>query len=238
MALGGLKVRAVLLDGLGTLLALEPPWEPFAAGLLRDHRIELSPLEAEWAFTAEMRYYRAHHLEGCDAASLGDLRARCAEVLHAALPGRAARALSLSELTAAMLAALRFSVYPDVRESLTLLRARGIGLVVVSNWDISLARTLDALGIGGMFDAIVTSAQVGTAKPAPAVFAAALGRVGVCAGEALHVGDDPRLDVGGARAAGVLPVLLRREGEVLGAGAAAGAGVLTISSLAELPPLV
>src|SRR4029077_14737738 len=128
---------------------------------------------------------------------------------------------------------LRFRLYPEVPATLALLRARGLRLVVVSNWDVSLAPTLRGLGLGGVLDAVVTSAQVGAAKPAPEVFHAALDRLGICAGEALHVGDDPHLDVAGARAAGVLPVLLRR-----GQAPAAPAGVATISSLADLPRLL
>lgn len=238
MALGVIEPprRAILLDGLGTLVALAPPWGPFAQVLWREHSIELSCAEAEWAFTAEMHYYRAHHLEGSDTAALARLRARCAEVLQASLPPRAARALSLDALTAAMLGALRFSLYPDVLATLTLLRARGLRLVVVSNWDVSLASTLEALGLAGMLDAVITSAGVGSAKPAPEVFHAALARLGVSAREALHVGDDPSADVAGAQAAGVLPVLLRREPGSAAQGMPAG--VTTISSLADLPRLL
>jgi len=227
------RVRAVLLDGLGTLVALESPGEAFAEGLWREHRIELSASEAGWAFAAEIDYYRAHHLEGRDAPTLAALRGRCAEVLHASLPPRAARALSLGQLTAAMLGALRFSVYPDALATLPLLRARGLRLVVVSNWDVSLAPTLRALGLGCVLDAVVTSAGVGAAKPAPHIFRAALALVGVSPGEALHVGDDPSLDVLGAGAAGVHPVLLRRQPR-----GSAPAGVTTISSLAHLPGLL
>ena len=228
----------------GTLVALRPPWEALTAGLWRDYGIELSAAEAEWAFAAEMHYYRAHHLEGHDVAALQGLRRRCAEVLHAALPLRVARALSLRQVSASMLDALRFSAYPDALFVLPLLRARGIRLVVVSNWDVSLAPTLRGLGLSGMLDGVITSAQVGVAKPAPEVFRAALGLLDISPEEALHVGDDPRLDVLGARAAGVLPVLLRRAGEGAsearaGEGASeARAGVATIASLAELPRLL
>lgn len=236
MALGGLKARAVLLDGLGTLVAMQPPWEALAAGLGRDHGIELGAAEAQWAFRAEMGYYRAHHVEGRDAASLESLRERCAQVLHTALPEQVARALSPGELKACMLEALRFSAYPDALATLPLLRGRGLGLVAVSNWDISLTPVLGGLGLGGMLDAVITSAEVGAAKPAPEVFQAALAFLGLSPEEVVHVGDDPRLDVAGARAAGVLPVLLRREQTQRAQGAPAG--VTTISSLADLPGLI
>ncbi len=195
MALGGVRVRAVLLDGLGTLVGLADPWQGLAEGLRRDYGIELSAADAQWAFAAEIDYYRAHHLEGRDRASLAALRERCAEVLHASLPAHATRVLSLRELTSAMLGALRFSVYPDALSTLSLLRARGLRLVVVSNWDVSLAPTLEALGLGETLDAVVTSAGVGVAKPAPEVFHAALGLIDVSPGEAVHVGDDFELDV-------------------------------------------
>lgn len=231
-------VRGVLLDGLGTLVALAPPWEALAADLLSDYGIELSAAEAQWAFAAEIDYYRAHHLEGRDTQTLADLRRRCAEVLHASLPPHAARALSLRQLTAAMLGALRFSVYPDALSALSLLRARGIGLVVVSNWDVSLAPTLGALGLGELLDAVVTSAGVGMAKPEPQVFQAALRLIDASPGEALHVGDDPELDVAGAGAAGVMPVLLRRQEASPAPAPAMLPRVTTISSLAELPGLI
>ena len=61
--------RCVLLDALGTLVELEPPWVHLAGG-------PSEPLER--AFRAEMSYYREHSDEGRDADSLADLRRRCA----------------------------------------------------------------------------------------------------------------------------------------------------------------
>jgi HAD superfamily hydrolase (TIGR01509 family) len=246
------RVRAVLLDGLGTLLALEPPWTAFAEELRRGYGVELSAAEAEWAFASEMAYYRAHHHEGRDRRALAELRGRCAEVLRASLPPSAARALSRRQLTAAMLGALRFSVHADALATLPLLRARGLTLIVVSNWDTSLASVLGDLGLAGFFDGVLTSAGIGRPKPAPDLFLAALALAGVPAGQALHVGDDPREDILGARAAGIPAVLLRRAGPGASAARAAPgasaartapgastalepAGVPTIRSLAQLP---
>jgi putative hydrolase of the HAD superfamily len=104
-------------------------------------------------------------------------------------------------------------------------------LVVVSNWDCSLGEWLDRAGIGGLVDGVVSSAVVGVAKPAPAVFEAGLELAGCSAGEALLVGDSVENDVAGARAAGIRAVLVRREG-------ALPEGVEAVRSLVELPALI
>ncbi len=204
-------VEAVLLDGLGTLVALAPPWPALVEQLREAHGVELAPAAAERAFRAEMAYYRAHHHEGRDAEALEDLRRRCAEVLHGQLPAAVGEALSVTDLTAAMLEALRFAAYRDASATLTGLRARGVARVVVSNWDASLPAVLREVGLEGMVDGVVTSAQVGSPKPDRAIFEAALALAGVSPDRAVHVGDSVEHDVRGALAAGIRPVLLRRE---------------------------
>jgi putative hydrolase of the HAD superfamily len=77
-------------------------------------------------------------------------------------------------------------------------------------------------------DAVVISAELGVAKPDPAIFNAALERLGAVAGDALHVGDSIEADVEGARAAGIEAVLVARDG------AGAPAGVRAVASLDEL----
>lgn len=54
-----------------------------------------------------------------------------------------------------------------------------------------------------MFDAVVVSAEVGAEKPNPVIFEAALQALGMRPGEVVHVGDDRRNDVWGARDAGI-----------------------------------
>jgi putative hydrolase of the HAD superfamily len=227
--------EAVLLDGMGTLVALEPPWPALVEQLGREHGVRLAAADAERAFRAEMAYYRAHHQEGRDALTLDGLRQRCAEVLRGELPAAVAQALSIGELTAALLGALRFSAYPDALATLPRLRARGLRLVVVSNWDISLPSVLRATGLEGMLDAVLTSAEVGRPKPGVEIFDAALALAGAPPRSAMHVGDSLAHDVTGALAAGVAPVLLHRGG---GAPAQAPPGVPVIASLTELPGLL
>lgn len=223
----------MLLDALGTLLALEPPGPRLAAELRMSHGIELSAAEAEEGFAAEIAYYRAHHMEGRDPETLEALRWNCAEVLLEALPAGVGEAITLAQLRGAMLRSLRFHAYPEVRGALGELRARGCKLVVVSNWDVSLPAVLGEAGLGEALDGVLTSASLASAKPDPGIFAATLALTGVAAEEAVHVGDSLEHDVAGALSAGVQAVWVRREGT-----AEARAGVPTISSLAELPALL
>ena len=226
--MGGLT-RAVLLDALGTLLELEAPG-PGLQQSLAARGIDVSAAEAEHAMAAEIAYYRAHLMMGADDGGLWALRRRCAEVLADALPERAGRALAPEEVEAALLDALRFAPFAEVPGALAALRAAGARLVAVSNWDRSLHDVLAATGLRPLLDGVVTSAEAGTAKPDPAIFAHALAIAGAPASSALHVGDSLAEDVAGARAAGIEAVLLRREGDP----PAGAADVPLIHSLDEL----
>jgi putative hydrolase of the HAD superfamily len=217
----------ILLDALGTLVALEPPAPRLRVELAERFGLEVSEAEAARAIAAEIAYYRAHLDDGRDPEALRGLRRRCAEALRSALPA-AALALELDPLVAALLASLHFTAFADARPALDAARARGKRLVVVSNWDVSLHGVLRALELEPLLDGIVTSAGVGARKPAPAIFEQALALVGASPDQAIHVGDNLDEDVAGARAAGIEPVLIRRDG------GARVAGVRMISTLAEL----
>jgi putative hydrolase of the HAD superfamily len=78
-----------------------------------------------------------------------------------------------------------------------------------------------------MLDGVVTSAEAGARKPSAAIFERALGLAGVGGGDAIHIGDSLEEDVAGARAAGIEPVLLRRDG------ATGPTGIRTIASLTD-----
>jgi putative hydrolase of the HAD superfamily len=221
------EVRAVLLDALGTLVELQPP-APRLRRLLREDGFEVTEEQAAAGFMAEIAYYLDHHLEGSDPERLERLRDRCAEEMRKALgvPG-----LDHATARRAMLGALEFTPYPDVLPALGELRGLGVTLVVASNWDCSLPDWLRPPGILELVDAVLTSAEVGAAKPNPRIFERALAVAGVEAGEALHAGDKVDNDVEGAATAGVRGVLVQRDG-------APPPGVEAISSLSELVALL
>jgi putative hydrolase of the HAD superfamily len=224
------RYRAVLLDALGTLVALEPPWPLLRRILKLRHAIEVSEAEAKQAMLAEMAFYRAHHHEGRDELSLAELRRRCALVLRERLPPAAA--LSPEELTDVLLDSLRFTPYPDAAPALAALREAGLRLAVVSNWDCSLRGVLGGLGLSAAVDAVVVSAEVGVLKPHAGIFRAAVEKLGCEPGEALFVGDSLETDVVGAQGAGIRALLLDRTGT-----ATAVKGTESVYSLGELVEL-
>ncbi|MDQ6811944.1 MAG: HAD family hydrolase, partial [Actinomycetota bacterium] len=183
-------MRALLLDALGTLVALEPPAPILRRELAERFDIDVTEAQAASALAAEIAYYRAHLDEGRDVRSLVALRRRCAEALRTALPPKNSIAeLENAALTNALLASLRFRAFPDVRPALLTARATGWRVVVASNWDVSLHDVLARLRLASLLDGIVTSAQAGARKPAPAVFEQALRIVQVGPEDAIHVGD-------------------------------------------------
>lgn len=224
--------RCLLVDAMGTLIALQPPAARLRTELGRRFGIEVSLDQARAAIAAEIRYYRAHMQDGRDAASVQALRARCARALRAALPANERLdAVDSDSMTETLLDSLQFSVFGDAHGALEAARARCWQVVVVSNWDQSLPEVLARLGLAALIDRVVTSAVVGAGKPDPAIFEFALEAAGVSAARALHVGDSLEEDVVGARAAGIEAVWLNRRG--CGNGPVP-AGVTEISSLEEL----
>jgi putative hydrolase of the HAD superfamily len=201
--------RAILLDALGTLLAIEDP-APRLAGLLRErHAIEVSSAQAGQALRAEMSYYREHCIRAADAERLQALRLECAAIVARELGG-AATELAPASLLPTLLDSLRFVVFPEVPRALERFRAAGARLVVASNWDISLHAVLRETGLLELLDGVVTSAEIGASKPSGELFAAALALAGAEAWQAAHIGDSFSEDVEGATAAGIEAVWLRR----------------------------
>lgn len=225
-----IPARTVLLDALGTLLHFEDPAPRLRAGLQETLGVEVSQSAAAEAVREEIAHYRANLHRGADAEGLARVRGECADVVVRSL---GLRAVPRGMVLGILLDAIRFEAYPDVPPALRALRAAGLRLVVASNWDVSLHEVLARTGLAPLVDGAVSSAEVGSAKPDPEVFARAL----ALAREddpaaAWHVGDSPREDVEGARRAGLVPVLIARDGEP------APQGVCTIASLAELPGLL
>jgi HAD superfamily hydrolase (TIGR01509 family) len=191
------RIDLVTVDAFGTLLELVDPYERLGDALAA-RRVERGREAVVAAFAAEVAYYLPRSHEGRDAASLARLRAESAAVFLRELGVN----VDPEEFAPTFVDALEFRPIPGAGRALAKLRAGGISLACVANWDVSLADQLNGVGLSHLFAAVVTSAEAGAAKPDPAVFHLALRRVGVDATRALHIGDE-EADRRGALAAGL-----------------------------------
>lgn len=69
-------------------------------------------------------------------------------------------------------------------------------------------------GLSHYFEHIITSEEAGVKKPDPAIFKLALSKAGAIAHECLMVGDDPEVDIFGARSCGMHQVFYNPKGIV------------------------
>jgi putative hydrolase of the HAD superfamily len=227
-------IQTVTFDVTGTLIHC-PRLGAIYAEVLGRHGIAVSPQEAgrlvrlvwqELACLADPARDRfASHPEGARGFWQRFLE-RLAEHLEAPVPSRFAAA----ELFHRFGTPEAWEVYPEVPEVLAALKAQGLRLGVISNWDERLPVLLDGLGIGFFFDTLVVSSEVGVEKPHRQIFARALARLEVSPAAALHVGDSILEDVEGAIAAGMEAVWLDRSGRRERSG-----GIGGIRDLSALP---
>ncbi len=105
-----------------------------------------------------------------------------------------------------------FVPFDDVMPALAALRSEGYRLGVLSNLRRDMDSLCQGLGLAPYLDFCISAAETGAEKPHATIFLAALERAAAAPEEVVHVGDQYRSDVLGARAVGIHPVLIDRGG--------------------------
>lgn len=239
-------IRLVAFDFWQTLLA-DTPVSGAAANALR-----LSAVGE--ALRRAGHFYAPAALETADARALGRLTAIWAEhrdvpppeqvrvyleALDPALPpalGAADRA-AVEEAYATPVLTHTPVVAAGAVAAIRALAAAGLTLAIISNTGRTpgtvLRRLLAGAGVLDAFRVLSFSDEVGARKPAAEIFRRTLDGAGCGPGAAVHVGDDPVSDVGGARAAGMRAVHYVPDGRPAVEGADAA-----VRHFDELPALL
>jgi putative hydrolase of the HAD superfamily len=211
-----MTIRAITVDFWGTLL-FDPPSsdDRYKARRIRDFETILAGAGVRASMSALDRAYEA------SASHLGRIWATHRDVPveeHVrAIVGAVDRGLG-ARMPADLLASLVdayvrpiLMVPPRVDDgamkALRALSELGYALAIVSNTmrtpGVMLRRVLERYGLLGYFAHAAFSDETRVRKPDPAIFLGALRAVGAEPAHAIHVGDDPVLDVEGAHAAGM-----------------------------------
>ena len=225
-----MRYDAVFLDVDGTLLWVDLDVEGYVE--------DLAPYAANGSLTVErakgpvwegLRRHIEENIEHRTEEDLADFKRRNAEITASELSIRAPTDL-LAEVAQRRIS---FNPYPESEAVLRRLRETGVGMYVISNWDLGLFEVLEDLDWMRYFDGVVVSAVSGVEKPDPRLFEEALEASGVGRDRVVHVGNDPVTDISGAAEAGIDTVLVDRKGNI-----AAPEATFVIPDLSELPDLV
>ena len=106
-----------------------------------------------------------------------------------------------------------WELFPETKGVLTTLKAKGLMLGIISNFDSRIYDVCSDLGINTYFDSIVISSEVGYAKPSPEIFSIALDRSGIHPSHCIHIGDSIEHDLYGASSVGIRVLLLDKRGK-------------------------
>lgn len=98
---------------------------------------------------------------------------------------------------------------PGAIDTIRRLKATGLKVALVSDAYADVPRVWPESQFAPLMDAAVFSCDLGITKPHPAMYETACERIGVRPERCLYVGDGGSSELTGARALGILPVLMR-----------------------------
>ena len=206
---------AVLLDAAGTLIAPAVPVAETYVDLAREFGADPDPATLSRAFAEALAAMPALAFPFKSDEELHRLEYEWWRTLEARVVQRSGMTVDrfdgyFDRLYAYYASGAAWVCYPEVRIVLQQLRTDGYRVVVVSNFDSRLTGIFEDLGIEAFFDGVIYSSRAGSAKPDPDIFRQALSLASVAAERAVHVGDNPRADMDGARAMGIDGLLVDR----------------------------
>ncbi|WP_119067521.1 HAD family hydrolase [Rubrobacter indicoceani] len=206
---GGSEYDAIFLDVDGTLTWVDLDVEGYASDLAPYCPGGLSASEARGPVWQSIKTHIRENINYRTTEELRAFKRRNALQTAGTLGIRAPEKLLVEVADRRMV----FTPYPESETVLRELKATGIPLYIVSNWDILLRDVLDDLGWLGFFEGIIASAVVGLEKPDPGIFREALRLSGTEPSRTIHVGNDSNADVLGASEAGLDTFFVDRKGE-------------------------
>jgi len=221
-------IRAIIFDFGGTLAEGSIDWDEYHMAILRLLRSEGYDVEM-----TRLRKAIGASLERLESVRSGGRELRLEEVYSYALSmlGICPDDDMLRAIHDLFRRHFETTFYPCVDDVLRELSAR-YRLAVLSNTMSDTPRImLQETGLIGYFDLVVCSSDLGIRKPDPRIFQYVLDKLGVAAGEAVHVGDEVETDIAGATKAGIRAILVKRSEYPAWSGP-------TIRSIRELPKML
>jgi HAD superfamily hydrolase (TIGR01549 family) len=211
-------IKAIFFDWFNTLARYDPPREELQGQALRELGINASVQKMRQVLAVADKYlFEENFISPLRKRSQEEqikLYLRQQEIILTEIgvditeqPDLVGKTLmKLRELSQG----LRFVLFEDVLPTLKALKKQEFILGLLTNLDRDMTPLCRELGLEPYLDFVVTSGEVDSDKPNAPIFLKALERARVKAAEAIHIGDQYKVDVTGARGVGITPLLLDR----------------------------
>jgi HAD superfamily hydrolase (TIGR01549 family) len=211
-------IKAIFFDWFNTLARYDPPREELQSQALREFGIKAAVEKVRQGLAAGDKYLFDENfsspLRKRSREEQAKLYLRHQEII---LTEIGVAVTEQPDLSGKILMRLRelsrdshFVLFDDVLPTLKALRKQKLTLGLLTNLDRDMTPLCRELGLEPYLDFVVTSGEVDSDKPHAPIFLTALERAGVKAAEAIHIGDQYKVDVVGARGVGIAPLLLDR----------------------------
>ena len=209
-------IKAVFFDLYQTLICYDPPREEMQAEVLKEFGIQIEAAKlAHPIVSADEFFHQEHARQSISKRSDQERIALWGSYQQIVLTEAGIK--PTEELIGHVLKRMqqiKFQqvLYDDVLPAITQLKEKGYIIGLISNVDNDISQLLDKVGLSPLLEVVVTSIEAGYCKPQPEIFQAAAAKAGVKPEEAAYIGDQYRIDVMGAKEAGMLGILLDRGG--------------------------
>ena len=210
-------IKAVFFDWFNTLARYDPPREELQSQVLEEFGIHVSPQKIRPALLiADKNYFEENAIlpvrnRSPEEQSNVWLRYQTTVLTEAGIDVPEDPATLLKILKRGQeLQGYNFALFDDVLSTLKILKQRDLIIGLLTNLTTDMKPIYSELGLEPYINFVVTAGEVETDKPEPPIFLMALQRAGVNASEAVHVGDQPKIDITGARGVGITPILIDR----------------------------
>ncbi len=212
-------IKAVCFDWFNTLAYYHPPREEIQSQALREFGFSISPQQiTRGLLIADSDFFEENSISPIRKRSLEEqarIYARYQQTILAKagidVSGKTEVLANIMKRAQQLSQGMSFVLYDDVLPAMKALKEQKLILGLLTNLDRDMQPICHELGLESYISFTVTSGEAGADKPKPPIFLAALQKAGVKASEAVHVGDQYKLDIVGARAVGINPILIDRN---------------------------
>lgn len=209
-------IKAIFFDWFNTLACYEPPREELHSRALRGFGIEVSPGGILPGVLAADSYFFEENANSPvgkrDPKEQAKVWTRYQQIVLDSAGIKADQELltKVMKKVGELFQGTTWALFGDVLPTLKTLKQQNFIIGLLTNLAKDMDPVCRKLGLRPYLDFVVTSEEAGADKPNPLIFQTALQRAGVDASEAIHVGDQYKMDVVGARGVAINPILIDR----------------------------